>query len=132
MFNYKYLIIGGGMTADAAARGIRELDPGGSIGLVSMESNPPYNRPPLTKGLWKGKPFDQIWRKTESLGVELHLNCKIVSIDPDARRVKDEQGNEYAYEKLLLATGGSPRKLPFGEGKIIYYRTVQIINICNH
>jgi hypothetical protein len=35
MRNYKYLIVGGGMTADAAVKGIREVDPKGSIGLVS-------------------------------------------------------------------------------------------------
>ncbi len=65
MNNYKYLIIGGGMTADAAAKGIREIDPEGSIGLISLEPDPPYNRPLLSKGLWKGKPFDSIWRHTE-------------------------------------------------------------------
>jgi NAD(P)H-nitrite reductase large subunit len=66
MNSYKYLVIGGGMTADAAVKGIREIDPEGSIGLIGMESDPPYNRPPLSKGLWKGKPFDSIWRNTES------------------------------------------------------------------
>ncbi|MGH8601483.1 MAG: hypothetical protein ACREXR_01485, partial [Gammaproteobacteria bacterium] len=56
MPNYTYLIVGGGMTTDAAVHGIREVDPNGSIGLVSTETHPPYNRPPLSKGLWKGKP----------------------------------------------------------------------------
>jgi NAD(P)H-nitrite reductase large subunit len=49
MKNYKYLIVGGGMTADAAAHGIRERDPNGSIGILSDESSPPYDRPPLSK-----------------------------------------------------------------------------------
>ena len=48
MPDFKYLIVGGGMTADAAVQGIRELDPSGSIGLVSAERHPPYNRPPLS------------------------------------------------------------------------------------
>ena len=81
MNNYKYLIIGGGMTADAAAKGIREIDPDGSIGLFSMETDPPYKRPLLSKGLWKGKPFDSVWRHTESQHVTLHLGQKIVSLD---------------------------------------------------
>ena len=66
MPSFKYLIVGGGMTADAAVRGIRDVDKEGSIGLVSAETVPPYNRPPLTKGLWKGKPLESIWRKTET------------------------------------------------------------------
>jgi len=54
MKSIRYLIIGGGMTADAAARAIRESDPSGSIGIMSDDPHPPYNRPPLSKGLWKG------------------------------------------------------------------------------
>lgn len=54
MAHYPYLIVGGGMTADAAVRGIRELDGNRSIGLIGAEPDPPYARPPLSKGLWKG------------------------------------------------------------------------------
>ena len=125
MKNYKYLIIGGGMTADSAAKGIRAIDPEGSIGLISMELDPPYDRPPLSKGLWKGKPLDSIWRKTESKHVELHLGRKIVSLDADGSSVRDDQGQEYHAEKLLLATGGTPHHLPFGGEDIIYYRTLE-------
>ena len=73
MPHHKYLIIGGGMTAAAAVQGIRELDPNGSIGILSSESDPPYDRPPLTKALWKGKPLESIWRDTESHRVALML-----------------------------------------------------------
>ena len=73
MPNYMYLIVGGGMTADAAVHGIREVDRDGSIGLLSAEAHPPYDRPPLSKKLWKGKPLESIWRQTESQGVTLHL-----------------------------------------------------------
>ena len=55
MKKYKYLIIGGGMTAASAVDGIREIDSMGSIGLFSAEKDAPYNRPPLSKSLWKGK-----------------------------------------------------------------------------
>ncbi len=65
---YRYLIIGGGMTGDSAVRGIREVDERGSIGMISAESHHPYNRPPLTKGLWKGQPEEQIWRDPTKLG----------------------------------------------------------------
>ena len=82
MASYKYLIVGAGMTADAAVRGIRELDPDGKIGLIGSDHNPPYNRPPLTKGLWKGKSLDSIWRGTQQFTVDLHLGRTVRSIDP--------------------------------------------------
>ena len=124
MKNYQYLIIGGGMTAAAAVDGIREVDPTGSMGIVSMEQDPPYNRPPLSKGLWKGDPVDGIWRKAKGNAPELHLGREIKEIIPKERRVIDDQGNVFTYGKLLLATGGTPRRLPFDDDQIIYYRTL--------
>src|SRR5664280_2462875 len=56
----KYLIVGGGMSAHAAILGVREVDAEGSIALVSEEPDPPYNRPPLSKALWKGKTVESI------------------------------------------------------------------------
>lgn len=124
MKHYKYLIIGGGLAGDAATKGIRELDPQGSIGMISQEPDPPYMRPNLSKGLWKGRPVEKIWRKTEERA-ELHLDCKVTHIDPAQKIIRDQANNEYSYEKLLLATGGSPNHLPFGEGNIIYFRDFQ-------
>ncbi|HKQ40745.1 MAG TPA: FAD-dependent oxidoreductase [Verrucomicrobiae bacterium] len=124
MTDYRYLIIGGGMTAAAAADGIREVDSTGTIGLISAEPDAPYNRPPLSKALWKGEPLETIWRKTENKRVEMHL-CRIVKeIVPTQKRVVDDEEKVFTYEKLLLATGGKPRRLPFGDGQIIYFRTL--------
>jgi NADPH-dependent 2,4-dienoyl-CoA reductase/sulfur reductase-like enzyme len=124
MTGYKHLIVGAGMAADAAVKGIRELDKEGSIALIGQEKDPPYNRPPLTKDLWKGKPMEKIWRKTEDKDAKLLLGRRVTSIDPGNRNVTDDNGEEFTYEKLLLATGGTPRRLPFGEGQIIYFRTL--------
>ena len=123
MKQYKYLILGGGMTADAAVQGIRSVDPSGEIGLISAERDPPYNRPPLSKGLWKGEPADGIWRKASEQNATVHLGCMVNLIEPGQKRVADKDGNSYSWEKLLLATGGSPRRLPFGGDDIIYFRT---------
>jgi 3-phenylpropionate/trans-cinnamate dioxygenase ferredoxin reductase subunit len=106
MPHYTDLIIGGGMTADAAIGGIREVDPGGSVGLIGAETHPSYNRPPLSKGLWKGKPLDGVWRKTDRQGVSLHLGRQSESLDPQNKRITDDQGTVYTYDKLVLATGG--------------------------
>ena len=124
MPNYTYLIVGGGMTADAAAHGIREVDRSGSIGVIGAEAHPPYNRPPLSKGLWKTMPLKSIWRKTEGVGVTSHAGRSAKHLDPRKKQVTDDQGTVYAFEKLLLATGATPRRLPFGAESIIYYRTL--------
>jgi NADPH-dependent 2,4-dienoyl-CoA reductase/sulfur reductase-like enzyme len=124
MTHYKYLIIGAGMTADAAVQGIREIDPKGSIALIGDDRNPPYDRPPLSKGLWKGKPLDSIWRKTEERAAELFLGRTVISINPQKKQVQDDRQESYTYDRLLLATGGTPRKLPFGGENIIYFRTL--------
>ena len=124
MPDYHYLIIGGGIAADAAARGIRELDTTRDIGVLSEEPDPPYNRPPLTKGLWKGDALDGIWRKTADAGVTLHLGKKVTKIEPKAKRVTDHRGATYAYGKLLLATGVRPRTLVAGGEAVVYYRTL--------
>ena len=112
------------MSGDAAVRGIRDHDQDGSIGLVSTDPEPPYARPPLSKGLWQGKDEATIWRGTADLGVDLHLGRGITGIDLEAHTATDDQGESYGWERLLLATGGRPRRLPSGNGAVVYYRTV--------
>lgn len=86
MTNYDYLIIGGGMTAAAAVAGVREVDAAGKIGLISMEPDAPYDRPPLSKAHWKGKPLDIIWRKTENAEVKIHFGRVAKEIVPKQKR----------------------------------------------
>jgi 3-phenylpropionate/trans-cinnamate dioxygenase ferredoxin reductase component len=118
----RFLIIGGGLAADAAVRGIHDAGGKGPIVVVSDEDDPPYNRPPLSKALWKGTEFDSIWRRTETAGAELRLGTKIVALDPARGTATDSRGSVFAYERLLLATGGSPRRLPNGDPSVIYFR----------
>ncbi|MFN3920657.1 MAG: NAD(P)/FAD-dependent oxidoreductase [Methylohalobius sp.] len=122
MIHYRYLIIGGGMTADAAVRGIRAVDPQGSIGLISAELYPPYKRPPLSKGLWLGKPFEKLWYRTEEFQVKLHLGRTVQALNLSEKSVVDDLGVAYRFDKLLLATGGTPVRLPFGEEDVLYFR----------
>ena len=124
MPDYRYLVIGGGMTADAAARGIREIDRDGSIGIISAEPEPPYARPPLSKALWKGDPLESIWRKTSEVRVQLHLGRRVTTMDLRKKKAIDDAGIEYGFDKVLFATGGTPRRLPFGGDDIIYFRTL--------
>src|SRR3989442_10948832 len=122
---YDYLIVGGGMTADAAAQAIHEVDANGRIGLLCAEPHAPYNRPPLSKALWKGEPEASIWRKTESTGATLQLGRRVVGVDPGAKTVTDDRGTIHGYKKLLLATGGTPRRLPLKSEQVIYFRTYE-------
>jgi 3-phenylpropionate/trans-cinnamate dioxygenase ferredoxin reductase component len=122
MTTTKYLIVGAGMTGDMAAKGIREHDPEGSITMVGAEPNPPYKRPLLTKGLWQGAPEEKVWREPAE-GVELVTGRRIVSLDLGAGTATDDSGDEYSWEKLLLATGAKPRQIPGAEG-VVWFRTL--------
>ena len=113
------------MTADAAVGGIRQLDGEGSIGLIGEEPSPSYDRPPLSKGLWRGDSVEDIWRNTQEQGVDVHLGLMAQVLEPRNRHLTDERGEVYTFEKLLVATGGRPRRLPFGEDRIIYFRTLE-------
>jgi NADPH-dependent 2,4-dienoyl-CoA reductase/sulfur reductase-like enzyme len=126
MAHFKYLIAGGGLAADAAVKGIRKIDREGTIGLLSADIDPPYTRPWLSKGLWKDKPYEKVWRKTESQGVEMRLGKTVKALDLSAKQALDDQGEAYTFDKLLLATGGTPRQLPLAEhgSEIIYFRTL--------
>lgn len=124
MAKYDYLIIGGGMTAAAAARGIREVDANGTIGMISAEGHRPYNRPPLTKKLWQGKPEDSVWSKIPAENVDLITGRRVAELKPQENLVRDETGQTYTYGRLLLATGGTPRRLPFAPPETSYYRTL--------
>jgi NAD(P)H-nitrite reductase large subunit len=128
--SFKYIIVGAGRAGASAVQGIREVDPAGRILVAGIEDHLPYNRPPLTKELWFGT------RKVEDVfvdsrdyydrkGVKLLEGTRIVSVDPGQNTVSDAKGNIHRYEKLLLATGGVPRRLPVPGGDlegIFYYR----------
>jgi len=125
-FSYKYIIVGGGMTASTAIEGIHNVDSEGTIGLISSESHPPYARPPLSKSLWKGEDqLEDIDLGATQNNVKLHLGRTVIKIDRTKKKVIDDLNNEYSYIKLLIATGGTPRKLPnIKEEGIIYFRTL--------
>lgn len=119
-----YLIIGGGMAAAAAVEGISESDETSKITIIAAESQKPYDRPPLSKQLWKGdKKVEEIFRPLGE-GVNFTGGHTVVQVEPQEHRVRDDQGTIYTYEKLLLATGSTPRRLPFGGDNIVYFRTL--------
>ena len=128
-----YVVLGAGLAAASAVEGIRRLDSNGSILLIGAEQEPPYDRPPLSKQLWSGaKTMEEIFLHPGTFyaeqGVELRLGTNIVALDPVSHTLRDADGAIYRYKKLLLATGGTPRRLSIPGGDldgVSYFRTVQ-------
>jgi NADPH-dependent 2,4-dienoyl-CoA reductase/sulfur reductase-like enzyme len=126
--SYSYVIVGAGLAGASAVEGIRQVDPRGPILLLGAEKDPPYDRPPLSKQLWTGgKSVAEIVLHDEAFyersAVDLRLGIEVTQIDPGAHTVRDHDGKAYRYERLLLATGGTPRRLniPGGDLPGIYY-----------
>ena len=124
-----YLLIGGGLAAANCARWLREEGgPDGSILLVGREPDPPYNRPPLSKGFMQGKETreDALFRPDEWWGeqsIELLTRTSAMALDAGTRSAKLSNGDEITAEKVLLATGANVRRLnvPGCDLEGIYY-----------
>ena len=117
MTDYKYVIIGGGLTGGRACQGIRRNDKEGSLALVSDEPHLPYERPELSKRYLLGKRGrDRLWVKDQAYyddaGIDLILGVAAQRLDLAAHQVALADGRTLGYEKLLLATGGSAWRLP--------------------
>jgi 3-phenylpropionate/trans-cinnamate dioxygenase ferredoxin reductase component len=126
--SYDYLIIGGGMVADNAAKAIQKTDPNGTIGIVSADPDEPVTRPALTKKLWTDPDFDfeQVWLKTvEQTGAHLVTDLRVEQIDPGGHKIT-ANGHTVGYRRLLLATGAEPNRLDVpDDDRIIHFRTVE-------
>ena len=128
MTTYQYLIVGGGMAADSAARGIRDIDKKGSIAIISADVDAPYPRPALSKKLWTDPEFtwDQADLATVAdTGAELRLGTEVLSIDRDAKTVLTTSGQVFGYQKLLLATGLTPSRIDDDGDAVVYFRSAR-------
>lgn len=115
----RYIVIGDGVAGATAAEKLREMNGSAEIHVFTDESEPLYNRIML-KTYMKGslpkqyaRMHDENWY--EKRDIELHLETLVENVDTEAKEVKTEN-DVYRYDKCLVATGGSPRKLPQDEG----------------
>ncbi|UTF52095.1 NAD(P)/FAD-dependent oxidoreductase [Natronosalvus rutilus] len=112
----EYVIIGDGISGSSAAETLREEDPESSITVITDEGEPLYNRI-LIKEHAKGKlpeaPIsihDEDWY--DERDIDLSLNTHVTTIDTDEKVVRTHEKDDIPYDKLLIATGGTPTQLP--------------------
>ncbi len=115
----KHVIIGDGIAGATAAETIREEEEDAEIVVLTDEENALYNRIML-KNYMKGtlpqqytQMHDENWYKKRD--IELHLETPVTNVDTEEKTVSTDE-DDYPYDKLLIATGGSPRELPQDEG----------------
>lgn len=110
------VIVGAGHAAGQLVASLRQRGFAGSLVLIGDEPWLPYQRPPLSKKYLAGKlPAERLFLKPqafyETAGVKLHLDRRVVSIDRDAGSIETDDGRSIAWDRLVLATGASPRRL---------------------
>ncbi len=113
----RIVIVGGGAAGAAAALRLRELGYDGAVSLLSADADAPYDRPNLSKDFlagsapaeWMPLQPPERWRELE---IDLQLGCEVTTLDPAARELRSADGRRWSYDKLLLATGAEPVRLP--------------------
>lgn len=110
-------IVGAGAAGYAAAVQLRALGYAGAIDLFGADPEPPYDRPNLSKDYLAGTaPAEWIPLQGPDFyaeqGIRLHLGRAITALDPHWRQLTDARGDKYGYERLLLAPGAVPNRLP--------------------
>src|SRR5688500_3120594 len=116
---YDYVLLGGGTSCGYAARGIRELDKEGSVCIISADSEPPYDRPPFSKGFLRNDAMEvsDAHSNEESFytenKIDVLLNAEATSIDLASKTLTLADGKQVGYGKLLYALGSQPRRLGY-------------------
>jgi 3-phenylpropionate/trans-cinnamate dioxygenase ferredoxin reductase subunit len=114
--NQTFVIVGASLAGAKAAEALREEGFDGQIVLIGDEGERPYERPPLSKDYLMGRSEkDKIYVHPQQWyaehDVDLRLQTRVTAIDPAGHRVSTDRGDPVGYDKLLLATGSSPRLL---------------------
>jgi NADPH-dependent 2,4-dienoyl-CoA reductase/sulfur reductase-like enzyme len=113
----RIVVVGGGLAGAKTVQALREQGYSGALALVSAETDLPYERPPLSKDYLLGKkPFtdavvhDEQWYADHD--VNLHRAVRASAIDRVTSAVQLSDGTTLGYDRLVLATGSTPRRLP--------------------
>ena len=128
----RIVIIGGGAAGFAAAEMLRRRGYQGGLTMLSDDAAPPVDRPNLSKDYLAGNaPEDWIPLRPESFyadnGIDLRLRTKVQGINPRAREVALADGNRLGYDRLLLATGAEPVRLPLPGADLPHVHTLRTL-----
>src|SRR6266699_5510640 len=127
------VILGGGMVSGYAYKQLMELGlPRSELGILSADNAVPYERPPLSKSFLAGKDSeDAIKINAEDFyrqhGIELRLECEVAALDTKRKRLVLKRGDEFGFQKLIIATGARPRTLNIAGStlqNLFYLRTL--------
>ena len=129
---YKFVIVGGGIAGGKAVEGVRQVDEQGDIVLVTQEPHRPYQRPPLSKKYLRSEAgLDKVYLEDAEFykekNVEVIQSAKVARLQPDQNSIMLNDGRSFEYEKLLLATGGRPRRLPIPGSELDNVLTLRTI-----
>lgn len=110
-------VVGAGQAGASAVAILRALGFAGRLVLIGAEPLPPYQRPPLSKTYLMGeKEVDRLLLQPEAFyregEIELLVDRPVTAIDRDSNRLRLADGGEIVWDRLLLATGAVPRRLP--------------------
>src|SRR5689334_18486960 len=119
---YQNVIVGGGLAGGMVAQEYREQDGDGSVLIIARENHVPYHRPPLTKEYLRSeKPEAEVYMHPaewwQDQDVEVRTGVSATALDLGARSLALSDGEAVEYQRLVLATGATPRTLP-GAGSI--------------
>ncbi len=123
-----FVIAGAGLAGASAARTLREEGFTGSVRLIGAEAHRPYIRPPLSKGYLSGSADrESVFVDPEGWyagnGIDVLLGTTVTGIDPLGRLVHTDHGDAISYDRLLLATGSTPRRpsIPGADLEAVHY-----------
>lgn len=118
-----FLLLGAGAASQACAEALRERGYRGRLVLVSSETRSPYDRTKLSKAYLAGGAGDDALRLRDAAfyerhGIEVWTDQRITAVDPDTRTVSFDRRDPVTYDAALVATGGTPRRLPIPGGDL--------------
>ncbi|MHB8324840.1 MAG: NAD(P)/FAD-dependent oxidoreductase [Candidatus Dormibacteria bacterium] len=132
-----HCIVGAGLAGGRAATTLRELGFDGRVVLIGDEGNPPYERPPLSKAYLLGQlARPRLLLRPEGYysehDIELRLDTRVVEVNPRQRLLRLQSGENLSYDRLLIATGSTARRLPLPGAGLAGVATLATVQDADH
>ena len=130
------VIVGAGHGGAQCAIALRQNGFTGTVAMIGRESEPPYERPPLSKEYFaREKTFDRLYIRPPQFwaekDIDLQLGVEVTAVDPAAKLLTLSNGESLSYGTLVWATGGDPRKLPVPGGTLAGVHAVRTREDCD-